>query len=73
MICIVAKQFPGPDGMMAVGTRVNVTHWRAANVESLLRNRFLTVISHKRSDEPIDTSSPMKVKKVKKTQRVLQG
>ncbi len=73
MICVVAKQFPGPGGMMAVGTRVNVTDWRPANVESLLRNRFLTVVSHKRTEEPVAEIGVPKVKKIKKTQHVLQG
>lgn len=69
MICVVQRQFPGPDGMLAVGTRVNTSEWRPMNVESLLRNRFLQPIAL--SEE---TPAPPKAHittKVKKTKRVI--
>lgn len=76
MICIVQRQFPGPDGMIAVGTRVDVSKWRPMNVESLLRNRFLQPVSltEEATDEaPASKGKAAKptVKKVKKQKRVL--
>jgi len=68
MICVVSRQFPGPDGILAVGTRVDTTTWRPMNTESLLRNRYLTPIAL--SEETL-TPELTRTTKAKKTKRVL--
>lgn len=69
MICVVSKQFPGPDGIIAVGTRVDVSDWRPMNVESLLRNRFLQPVAL--SEDKPSASKIKTTVKAKRTKRVI--
>lgn len=71
MICVVQKQFPGPDGNFAVGTRVDTSKWRPLNVESLLRSRHLLPVAFSEPAVKEKSSRPtVKVNKVTKQKRV---
>lgn len=72
MICVVARQFPGPDGMLAVGTRVDTSIWRPMNTESLLRNRFLTPVALVEEPAVMVKVKTKPLSQVKKTKRVFQ-
>jgi len=71
MICVVQKQFPGPNGNFAVGERVDTSTWRPLNVESLLRSRHLQPVAFSEvTEEKPKTKLKVKTTKVTKQKRV---
>jgi hypothetical protein len=70
MICIVQRSFEGSEGKFVPGQRVDTAEWRQANVESLVRNRFMTPIAMAPKKKPVE-EEVRAVVEVKKQKRVL--